>query len=172
MKKKLSRVIVCVLCAPLLLGCSRQEPQVPETGAQETETETPDNMASAARSEFWYHTGAPESSRSAFQVGEHDEYGCRFYAAAPFDAVSVSCPSYSDNIGSLTFSLYRWDGNYIATRLAPAVAAETYVDFNDNATLTMSFDECGTGEYLLLLSGGTGGVGVWMFSRSESGTYI
>lgn len=166
---------LCVL--PPLSGCS-QNPPSSDTTAGETSDKAPEtappqsNMANPAKSSFAYDSGAPESSRSAVQVNERDQYGCRFSATALFDSLSVSCPSYSDNTGSLTFSLYRWQTNYVMTTAAAPVAKETYVDFNDNATLTLSFDKYEAGEYILILSEGTGGVGVWMFSESKTGTYI
>lgn len=172
-------VLLMLLIVIPFSGCSQNNTPSAETtapGVTETAADTspakPGNMQSAAKINFAYNTGASESSRSAVQVNERDEYGCRFYAAAPFDSVSVSCPSYSDNIGSLTFSLYRWDTDYIVSTGENPVASETFVDFNDNATLSLSFAECGMGEYILVLSEGSGGVGVWMFSESKSGTFI
>lgn len=150
-----------------------QAESVTETAAeQETKISEPDNMKSKDKATFAFHDGAPESSRSAFQVGERDEYGCRFYATAPFDSLALSCPSWNDNIGTLTISLYRWDTNYTASTQAKPLVSETFVDYNDNATLTLSFDECPAGEYIVVLSGGKDGVGVWMFSQSKTGTYI
>ncbi|MHB1365101.1 MAG: hypothetical protein ACYCWE_04690 [Eubacteriales bacterium] len=181
MKKHFFYVLILLtLCAFIpFSGCSQNnEPSAETTASDVTETaaETvspnPGNMLSKAKINFAYNTGASESTRSAVPVNERDEYGCRFYAAASFDSVSVSCPSYSDNIGSLTISLYRWETNYIVSSGAAPVAEEIFVDFNDNATLTLSFAECESGEYILVLSEGSGGVGVWMFSESKSGTFI
>jgi hypothetical protein len=171
-----------MVCAfPLIIGCTQESIDPTETDSQlsEEKTETvmetnikPDNVASYAAVDFAFNTDASDSTRSAYAVTENSEYGCRFSATAPFTALSVSCPSYSDDIGSLTFSLYRWQTNYTATLATDPVAKETYVDFADNATLTLSFDECQPGEYILVLSGGSGGVGVWMYSESKTGTYI
>jgi hypothetical protein len=177
MKKYLLYTVLLLLgiISPIT-GCSPQKPQssdvTAEAPAETTGEVTPANMKNAARTEFDYHAGAPDRARSAAQVNERDEYGCRFCAAAPFDSLSVSCPSYNDNTGSLTFSLYRWKVNYVTTVAADAIAEQTYVDFQDNATLVFEFDECEPGEYILVLSRGTGGVGVWKFSESKTGTYI
>lgn len=121
---------------------------------------------------FSFNSGASDSARSAAAVGSDDQYGCRFWATAPFDSLAVSCPSYSDNIGSLTFTLYRWDTGFIQTVNGEALCSETFVDFGDNATLVFDFDELQPGQYMLVLSGGKSGVGVWMFSESETGTFI
>lgn len=174
MKLKLLILLTIVFC--MIPGCRRQNGTDDATAEAVTETETqlvlPENMLSESRTKFAWHSGAPETARSAYQVNERDEYGCRFYASAPFDSIAISCPSYSDNTGSITVSLYRWETNYIFSVSAQPVKTETFVDFNDNATLTVDFDDCPPGEYIAVLSGGSDGVGVWMFSESRTGTFL
>ena len=117
---------------------------------------------------FDFHQGA--SGRTAMSVTSIS-LGCRFGATAPFDRLTLSCPSWSDNVGTLTFQLFPWRGEYGATVSDRPLAEKTFVDYADNADLSMEAD-CGAGEYLILLKDGKGGVGVWGFSQSATGTRL
>lgn len=83
---------------------------------------------------------------------------------------SVSCASWSDNFGSLTFYLYRWNTDYETTVAGEPVLKQTFEDFEDNSSLSMDFDRVdekaiGAGTYLLVVKDGIDtqgtGVGVW-----------
>lgn len=87
---------------------------------------------------------------------------------------SVSCASWSDNYGSLTFYLYRWDTDYDTTVAAEPILKQTFEDFEDNSTLSMDFGSVdekafGAGTYLLVVKDGIDtqgtGVGVWTGPR-------
>ena len=87
------------------------------------------------------------------------------------ESVSANCPSWSDNVGSLTMKFYAWNTDYETTLAGEALVAETFVDYEDNATLEMDltddFAEGGlpAGEYLWILCDGVdegkSGVGIW-----------
>ena len=78
-------------------------------------------------------------------------YAVQFATTAKFESLSMDCPSWSNNLGNLTFSLYRWNTNYETTLKGSAAASHEFVNYKDNATLTFKFDEMEAGEYLLLI---------------------
>ena len=98
------------------------------------------------------------------------------------ESVSANCPSWSDNVGSLTMKFYAWDTDYETTLAGKALVAETFVDYEDNATLEMDltddFAEGGlpAGEYLWILcdgeDAGKSGVGIWAQGYPEEDPFI
>jgi hypothetical protein len=90
----------------------------------------------------------------------------KFTATNPFYAINAVCPSWANNIGNLTFKLYRWNNSYSETVNGTVLAEKTFVNFNDNAALQLSFDELEAGDYLWDLSQGTEQVGVWKWVDS------
>lgn len=36
----------------------------------------------------------------------------QFYATAPFNSLQLTCPSWSNSIGTLVFDLYKWEGSF------------------------------------------------------------
>lgn len=93
--------------------------------------------------------------------------GEKFKAVWPFTSIEVNTPSYGDNQGNLTLTLYAWNTDYATTVAGTPLAAKTFVDFDDNAWLSLTFPEKAAGDYLWLLSGGTNGVGVWQTSGNN-----
>ncbi len=98
------------------------------------------------------------------------------------ESVSANCPSWSDNVGSLTMKFYAWNTDYETTLAGQALVAETFVDYEDNATLEMDltddFAEGGlpAGEYLWILCDGVdegkSGVGIWAQGYPEEDPII
>ena len=88
-----------------------------------------------------FEDDANGDTRTAYPVQKKTKYGMRFFATATFDAIEASYPSYADNVGSITVSLYKWLGNFEDTIDSEAVCSEKYVDFADCETIKMSFDE-------------------------------
>lgn len=190
-KKTLTRLVssgllIAMLASCSFIGCSgntddadtvETESEITESAAAEKapetaaeEEKTPYTKISDRKRSFCFNEGA--EGRSAFQVNAQDKYCCRFIATAAFNELDLSCPSYSDNTGSMKMTLFRWNKNFDASVRGEALASETFVDFNDNATLYFEFDEMEAGEYLIMLSEGYDGVGIWKFSESTTGTYI
>ncbi|MBP5320650.1 MAG: hypothetical protein J6334_06650 [Kiritimatiellae bacterium] len=95
------------------------------------------------------------------QIGANDTAGIRFSSKNRFDTLRVCCPSYSNNKGSLTLALYRWEGSVAASRTRPPIARERFVDFRDCAILALHFPEQ-TGTFYAELSEGEERVGVWI----------
>ena len=96
-----------------------------------------------------------------------DTAALRFTADSSFLAIDVHCPSWSNSIGALTLSLYKWKYSYAATVSGQPIARKTFENFNDNAWLRMNFDAQGLGEYLWVLSDPAEVVGVWKNSDSQ-----
>ena len=69
-----------------------------------------------------------------------DKAGQMFSAESPFTGIQVSCPSYGDNIGNLTLSLYNWKNNYYTTTGNAPIAQKTFLNFRDNEQLTLPFE--------------------------------
>jgi len=117
-----------------------------------------------------------ESERHPVKVGEGGGYqsiGAKFTAEFTMTSIDLSCPSWSDDIGTMVFKLYKWDTDYATTVAgAPVVADyETLVDYPDNAMMEVDFNaEIGPGTYLWELSEGKAGVGMWAFkTHGEEG---
>lgn len=108
-----------------------------------------------------------------FQIFE--DMAIQFFPTTAFTEVSVCCPSYSDNNGTLTFALYAWMGSYEATVSGKAIQTKTFENYADNALLTLTFEEAlPDGEYLLVMSTTTGsaGVGAWCKAGSFEGQKV
>lgn len=102
-------------------------------------------------------------------IGENDFAGARFQAQMPTNRIRVSCPSYSNGIGSLTLSLYQWRGSVEASREEKPIARKRYVDFSDNEALALSFEPLPAGEYYWELSEAEEKVGVWKRPQTVDG---
>jgi hypothetical protein len=90
--------------------------------------------------------------------------GAKFTADFTMTSLEISCPSWSDNVGKMTFKLYKWDTDYVTTAAGTPVLTdtETFVDYADNSIMEVAFpEEIEAGTYLWELSEGTGGVGLW-----------
>lgn len=101
------------------------------------------------------------STEEAVRISDNDRAACRFKTNLPFFSLSVSCPSYSDNDGDLTLSLYRYTGNLASTLNQDPTAQKRFVDFPDNSSLTLTFPLQEAGDYLWTLDTPRGIVGVW-----------
>lgn len=92
------------------------------------------------------------------------ELSLQFFATSTFSEIALACPSFNDNLGTMTFSLYAWQGTYDKTLASKVIKTDTFVDYADNSMLKLTFTEAlPDGEYLLVLTTETSdqGVGVW-----------
>ena len=100
------------------------------------------------------------------------EVGCaaqKFTASFAFSQVGVCCPSYSNNTGNLTFSLYRWKSDYSQTLAETPLARKVFENFRDCSFLSLSFEESiPAGDYLWTLTEATENVGVWQLPQIEN----
>ncbi len=97
-----------------------------------------------------------------------DTAALRFTADSSFLAIDVHCPSWSNNIGNLTLTLYKWNSSYNTTIAGNPIAQKTFENFNDNAWLKLTFNPQEPGEYLWVLSDPTEVVGVWKNANSKN----
>jgi hypothetical protein len=96
-----------------------------------------------------------------------DTAGTHFTATESFSSLDVICPSWSNNIGNLTFKLYNWQGYYRTSIASTPIAEHEFIDFQDNQRLTLAFDAQQPGDYVWELSDATETVGVWKFADSK-----
>ena len=94
--------------------------------------------------------------------------GLKFTATSSFSAINVACPSWGDNLGSLTMRLYKWNTNYAQSVAGNPIATKTFVNFNDNAKLALQFSTQPAGDYVWELSGGSQQVGVWKWTNGTN----
>ncbi|MDR0287615.1 MAG: hypothetical protein LBI03_07950 [Clostridiales bacterium] len=108
-----------------------------------------------------------EKNKGALELFEGDTAGTQFFATTNFASVEVQCPSYSNNIGNLTLTLYKWDETYEKTVAGEPLAQNIFKNFADNAWLKISSNTAfPAGEYYWELSDSTEKVGVW-YSLNE-----
>ena len=116
-----------------------------------------------------YENGSTQSPISL--LGEDSSVAIHIASEGILESVSAECPSWNDAIGSLTMKFYAWNTDYATTIAGECLVAETFVDYEDNATLQMDltddYAEGGlpAGEYLWVLCDGVdasnSGVGIW-----------
>ena len=114
----------------------------------------------------------PNAQKEALPVNSGERLGFRFHATASFDALEFCCPSWGNNIGSMSFSIYEWNKDFDTTLSQPALATVRHINFTDNAVLKIGFDEMLSGEYMVLFHDSEELVGVWSFFSNVSGSYL
>ncbi len=98
-----------------------------------------------------------------------DTAGMKFTAASSFSGIDATCPSWNNNIGDLTLSLYTWNTDYATSVAQTPLASQTFVDFNDNAFLNLEFDSLPAGDYVWVLTNPREVVGVWKYQDETLG---
>ena len=111
--------------------------------------------------------------------GIHYDLGVKFTVKADEFATQIGflLPSWSDNKGKLTVSIYKWDGDYNSSISAMPIISKTFVDYPDNSTQVIDLlDASGKGlvegEYVWRLHDGADagdgtGVGIWYFDKLQ-----
>ncbi len=82
---------------------------------------------------------------------------------------SVRCPSFNDNIGSITISIYQWNNSYNETVSGTPLVSSTFTDYSDNANLvlhTRGYDH--SGAYLVTFTNPVQTVGVWTYPQPDN----
>ena len=112
-----------------------------------------------------YYTGSSARSGTAIQVTK--PIAQRFTIEGDLEKLSMYCPSYNNNVGSLTFKLYQWNTSYEKTLYGEVLASKTFEDFTDNSVLEMSISKNVTGDLLLVVCDPVEKVGVWSNSSAN-----
>lgn len=97
----------------------------------------------------------------------------KFTTTKPLVGLKMSCPSWSDDIGSMICRIYAWDTDYETTVSKPALDVCSLTDYPDNADVPVVYPaalEIGT--YLVTLSEGEDGVGLWSAELKEGYTFF
>lgn len=100
-------------------------------------------------------------------VVKRNSAGLKFTATTSFYGINATCPSWGNNIGNLTFRLYKWKNNYNETVSGTVLAEKTFANFSDNEKLILPFGKQDAGTYLWELVNGTETVGVWKYSETS-----
>ena len=103
----------------------------------------------------------PGGNHSPLEITTGATAGIRFNATSPFISVKLICPSYNNSLGSLTVTLYRWQGSVEHSRQSGKLASNRFVNFRDNEKLALEFNPLPPGTYYAELSDPEEKVGVW-----------
>ncbi|MEN8158335.1 MAG: hypothetical protein ABFS10_15385, partial [Bacteroidota bacterium] len=106
---------------------------------------------------------------SLLEVDYISEAAIRFTAAEAFSGIGVECPSWGNNIGNLTLSLYKWNTDYNNSVAQAPIASVTHENYTDNAQLSLEFSEEVSGEYILIVNKAKEEVGIWKFNEETPG---
>ncbi len=115
----------------------------------------------------WLRFCANTDGRSAVTIKPSDVAACRFTVSSKLTGISVECPSYNNNVGDLTFSIYHWKKDYPTTIAGKKLFSKKFVNFTDNAILSLEFKPLSAGEYLWTLDNARELVGVWKFAGAS-----
>ncbi|MBQ8642363.1 MAG: hypothetical protein IJ480_09125 [Clostridia bacterium] len=185
--KLLALCLAAVMSLGILTSCGTEEAVETETAPAaeteaetetETETETePEIEAPKKRDKHQYiDMYVQEGDRSPVSLmNAGSSVAARITFAEGFlEEASIACPSWNDNVGSLTMKIFKWDTDYNTTVAAEPVFSQTYADYSDNEILYAEFfteESRGleAGEYLWWLGDGVdssgSGVGLWTYKH-------
>jgi len=87
-------------------------------------------------------------------------------------SISVRCPSFENSIGSMTFKIYAWKGDYNSTIKQQPLKTQRFVDYQDNARLTLDLSDANVkGDFLVVLDEPVERVGVWIKDNGDKNKY-
>ncbi|MBR0157999.1 MAG: hypothetical protein IJM24_02835 [Clostridia bacterium] len=114
----------------------------------------------------------PSDTNSALRMDGQgfDTIGSVFTTVGEATRIAFVCPSWSDNVGNLTVTLWKWDKDYQTTvAAAPLNGPEVFENFEDNSVLGFEFETpVAAGTYYLELSGAEDGTGVGVWSAQAT----
>ena len=185
MRRILALILATMMMVCVFVACDGGDEPTPEqpTAPQTTEAPTEAPTTEAPTEAPTEDNGEPElidvyidvwedKTQSAQAIDEKSK-GVGIVITIPeggyLSEAGAPCPSYSDDIGSLTLKVFAWNTDFDTTVAAEPLYSEEFVDFADNSSLLSFFDEglIGSGTFLILLCEGKDegeGVGVWMDS--------
>ncbi len=109
-----------------------------------------------------YDAKTPVQLESGSYLTQH------FSINSKFDSISAWCPSWSDDIGNIRLSLYKYEISISSSMSASPIATKLYTNYTDNSWLSLSFAAQAPGEYLVVFSDPTDTVGVWLYPSNVS----
>lgn len=152
MKKNLIIVIIIILVS--LFATTMVHAKGTPKAIHDRDKETEPNFSAA--------------ENSAYPMEEEDVIGVHFHIAADATFVSIGCPSWNDDIGDLTLSLYAFEKDYATSISKEPLYRHEFENFEDNDYLGFEFPESDplkAGQYVFTLSDGYdpegGKVGLW-----------
>ena len=93
----------------------------------------------------------------------------QFFATTTFNQIDINSVSYGNDIGTLIFKLYSWQGSYFSTLESEPIATMEFVDFPDNTISKFTFDqELPDGEYLLEITTEDPSEGVGVYTNIDA----
>lgn len=107
-------------------------------------------------------------NRTPERLGTASVFAQKFTSGRDFGFISLQCPAWNSTAEGFTLKLYAWDTDYATTVGGNALAEKTFVDYADNAWLSLYRSEredfaetFPAGTYLWTMSGGTENSGIW-----------
>lgn len=107
-------------------------------------------------------------SKVAKRLKTGEDFAEHFAVNAKFKSISVWCPSWGNDTGSIRISLYKYDGSVLSSINGAVIATKLFTDYADNSWLKLSFAEQNPGEYVVTLTDPTEYVGVWLYPSNVS----
>ncbi len=103
------------------------------------------------------------------QLTSGKTYGQYLNIDAPFTEIRLYCPSWGNNIGTMTLTFYQWQGDYNTTVNSNPIGKEKFVDYKDNGWLKHRASQGAypAGEYLWVLSDPVETVGIWLMENDN-----
>ena len=111
------------------------------------------------------------------QLGTSQTFAQKFTMSGPFGFISLQCPAWDGAEEGFTLKLYDWNGDYVSTTALTPLASKTFVNYTDNAWLSLYRSEkedynetFPAGTYLWVMESGTAKSGIWKCPDSSSPT--
>lgn len=111
------------------------------------------------------------------QLGTSQTFAQKFTMSGPFGFISLQCPAWDSAEEGFTLKLYAWNGDYVSTTALTPLASKTFVNYTDNAWLSLYRSEkedynetFPAGTYLWVMESGTAKSGIWKCPDSSSPT--
>ena len=106
--------------------------------------------------------------KSAMELHEGNYFAEHFSINSKFDQISAWCPSWSNSIGNIRISLYKYAQSVQETMQQAVISTKKFENFADNSWLTLNFTEQEPGDYLIVFSEPSERVGIWLYPSDVS----
>lgn len=109
-----------------------------------------------------------DANKRALQLNSGNYFSQHFHINSRFDKISAWCPSWSNNVGNMRLSLYKYSSSVRESMNEGVIATKMFENYQDNAWLDLSFAVQEPGDYLVVFSEPTETVGVWLYPSNVS----